>query len=539
MAGPQWTIMLYLSGDNDLSAEMVRAIDDIAEVGVPEGVAVTIQYDPVAPNLPTFRYFLQPGDKPRLKPHAGPIPLAYNAEPVPNAENAASPRTLSDFITWSLGKSSGKYRMLVLSGHGAGATGDFLTDTNVPGGQARSLSIPRLRDALTNARDAAVDHDVISRDAPLLHILGMDSCLMSMAEVGYEVRNATRQGADGKRIRPTSETSEYDPGAALVQYLVGSEGFVPNAGWPYGYLLEKLKEKVADGHDLDPKSVGGYIVRDFVDYYRNYVAAGVSVDMAACELARLDGLAVALDGLTNELSTAMKDPKIRDMVILAHWRAQSFKLDQNTDLGDFCDLLMKDAASGGYTMIEKACGRVTTAIAEALGKSDDRRTIRQDFVGVDFQYASGLSVYFPWHLAAVAPEYSKNGQSRFPELAPYRTLRFPKNTGWATLLEEYLACTMRPPKDLGGPTVEAVLAAKSGTPMGAPGGGLVVAGANKFVEGTNKFVEGTNKFVEGTNKFLQQLGPLLPWSMKNPPQQVEMPRVVEHQGPAQSLPSSR
>src|SRR5262249_60201872 len=99
----------------------------------------------------------------------------------------------------------------------------------------------------------------------------------------------------------------------------------------------------------------------------------------------------------------------------AHGRAKSFKPDQNPDLGDFCDLLKKDAADGGYAKIEKACGRVSAALAEILGKSDDPPKIRQDFVGVDFQYASGLSVYFPWHLAAVPPEYARNGRDKFPD----------------------------------------------------------------------------------------------------------------------------
>src|SRR5262249_9508461 len=143
--------------------------------------------------------------------------------------------------------------------------------------QRRSLSIPILRRALTNARNEAVTKHLLSGKQPLLHILGMDSCLMSMAEVGYEVRNATRARTGGV---DKDEASEYDAGAPLVQYLVGSEGFVPTAGWPYGYLLSKLKDKIVDGHRLDPALMSGYIVEDFVDYYRNYVAASVSVDMS-------------------------------------------------------------------------------------------------------------------------------------------------------------------------------------------------------------------------------------------------------------------
>ena len=34
------------------------------------------------------------------------------------------------------------------------------------------------------------------------------------------------------------------------------------------------------------------------------------------------------------------------MIIVAHWRAQSFKFEQFTDLWDFCDQLQKTAHEG-------------------------------------------------------------------------------------------------------------------------------------------------------------------------------------------------
>src|SRR5262245_22795816 len=111
----RWLIMIYLSGDNNLSAEMVRAINDIASVGMPETVAVTIQYDPVARGVPTLRYYLAPGEKPQLAPGPGPIPLANDFESV-DAENAADPEVLSDFIVWSFEKAKHArpiHRMLV------------------------------------------------------------------------------------------------------------------------------------------------------------------------------------------------------------------------------------------------------------------------------------------------------------------------------------------------------------------------------------------------------------------------------------------
>src|SRR5262245_54284403 len=59
-AKTEWTIMLYLSGDNNLSEEMIRTLNEIQSQGVPEGVAFTIQYDPRAPDTSTLRYAVKP-----------------------------------------------------------------------------------------------------------------------------------------------------------------------------------------------------------------------------------------------------------------------------------------------------------------------------------------------------------------------------------------------------------------------------------------------------------------------------------------------
>src|SRR5438309_1593077 len=522
---PLWLVMIYLSGDNNLSPEMVNAINDIARTGLPDRVALTIQYDPSLRSLPTFRYYLEPHKPLKLKSHAGPIPLADYAEPVPDGENAASPQVLSGFINWSMSRiRDATHRMLVLSGHGAGPIGDFLTDDSVPGRQHRSLSMARLLEALRVAKDKAKIPDGQS----LLHILGMDSCLMSTVEVGYEVAEA-------------------------VDYLVASEGFVPNAGWPYGYLLTQLKRKLADDAKMDSADVAGRIVADSVDYYTGFTAASISFDLAACELAKLQpvedpedpikldqgnergertdaqlSLTKAIKQLAGKLREALDDPRIIDAVILAHWRAQSFKFEEYTDLGDFCQLL-----AGSMRQIKESTNVVASAALNIANAADDVEKAvnaavggRRGAAGAEFQHGTGLSVYFPWSLAMAPPEYS-NGRARpvmFPSLKPYSTSRFAIATGWDDFLERYLFKTMRKPKHVaGGKTIEPIIveeqAQRSSFTQGLT---KYIEGTNKYIEGTNKYIEGTNKYIEGTNKFQSGGGVGVRGSMKNPPQQVEV-----------------
>ena len=67
MPAYKWTIMVYMSGDNNLSEEMVRALNDLAiqatdeqgtSYGLPERVAITIQYDAAAQASPTSRFVI-------------------------------------------------------------------------------------------------------------------------------------------------------------------------------------------------------------------------------------------------------------------------------------------------------------------------------------------------------------------------------------------------------------------------------------------------------------------------------------------------
>src|SRR5262249_3110429 len=117
--------------------------------------------------------------------------------------------TLTDFIKWSIEQYPDfEHRMLILSGHASGAIGDFLpaehAANNAPG-----LTLPRLRSALAAAEKESRKQP--GRDK-LFDIIGMDTCLMGMGEVC----NVVEPYAD---------------------FLVASEGYVPEFGWPYQFLM--------------------------------------------------------------------------------------------------------------------------------------------------------------------------------------------------------------------------------------------------------------------------------------------------------------
>jgi hypothetical protein len=208
---------------------------------------------------------------------------------------------------------------------------------------------------------------------------------------------------------------------------------------------------------INAKLMAQYIVDDYITYYREYLPAEVSVDIAACELAKLGGpadpaesltlrrAACSLASLLNEqlkicgpnTEQNSKEAFVRDMIVLAHWRAQSYKFEQYTDLWDFCDQLLKSPDDPRLSEIKKACVSVKEAIDELVGRPKNGTGGRQNYEGIEFQHSYGLSVYFPWSCAAFS-DADKN---------IYRELAFARDTGWGDFLELYLDKTRREPRE--------------------------------------------------------------------------------------------
>src|SRR5262249_20752595 len=155
---------------------------------------------------------------------------------------------LRNFMYQSITKHPADYYALVLSGHGSGAVGDFLTDPDSAApGPFRTLSIPNLRWVFDQVK-SRLDKEGLGLREGKIDGLGMDSCLMSMAEVAYELRNN-------------------------VRFMLGSEGFEPNTGWPYHRLLESFRDNAAT---MTPGNLGPLIVQIYTRYYVDYELGGVS-----------------------------------------------------------------------------------------------------------------------------------------------------------------------------------------------------------------------------------------------------------------------
>lgn len=461
--GTVWTIMLYLAGDNNLADECVFALTQIKEVDTDKRVRVVAQFDPTGRKVRTRRFTINKtlkdgkpenkdlvrgaqlhGGKNRRKiiedalADSNPLPqgtVTFSDEPPRRLAkpgeivdgDSGDPKFLFDFISWSVENFPADHYMVVLSGHGGGAIEqEFLFDQTSKG----TLTIAELGEVFGKVRERLKN----KAGEPLqIDVVGMDSCLMSMAEVVHQLSGS-------------------------VKFMISSESFGPQSGWPYGRIIERLNESLTmTNGKTSPEDLGLIMVDEHVDFYTEYALAdGLSVDISMMEVARVDDLAGAVKQLAQELITELKTGKhlkethkpseFLDQIVLAHWEAQSYNGEVYVDLRDFCECLMKRYNADGIapaaasdpnaTDINEKIKRrkaVVTACETVVKVIDSLLVKKSCFMGVQFQYSFGVSIYFPW--AEVDPDYNE------------QQLSFLSASDWKKFLEQYVESTRRLPRN--------------------------------------------------------------------------------------------
>jgi hypothetical protein len=439
MAKKEWTIMIYMAGDNNLAVDMAYAMEQIKGVAdeAAESPNLFVYYDGNSPAIPTLYCDFSQPHKPRYV-RSYKVPNKRYPVAKKENENAADPRSVLNFVDWcvnkvevenngeiTFGRRAQKYA-LIFSGHSLGFQDIGLFKDETAG---KSM---KMTDFYTVLQGVVSTQDELEQDAKRsqwegeakelettillgqkLDILGFDSCVMGMLEVGYQFNK-------------------------VAKTMIASEGSVPSAGWTYAKILGCLAREQSD--KLDTRSVAELFVKEFIRSQDAYTVGGVSVDMAAWDLSRFGYLAEAFDELSEALIACFKDKESRiyrqmERVILqVHWKCQSYMYDQNVDLGDFCELLNRECGLVAEDLgaedvemlsrVQKECRKVLKELKKAV--------ILSGFSGGGYQYSNGVSVFFPWSREGY--EVSRKN---------YESLWFAKDVsrkqlGWTDFLKKYL-----------------------------------------------------------------------------------------------------
>ncbi|MCB1023816.1 MAG: hypothetical protein KDB79_05480, partial [Acidobacteria bacterium] len=438
MQDQEWTIMVYMAGDNNLSVDMAYAMEQIKEfaAGDTDRVNLFVYYDGKSQSIPTLYCDFSDSKNPRQVRSYLVSNKLYPVKPEPD-ENAADHRSIINFVDWCVntvpyeengetyyGRKARRYA-LIFSGHSMGFQdiGMFKDETS-----DHTLSMEKMNwllgritkteeELLEDNKDLRHNEDSFARAtteilAQKLDILGFDSCVMGMLEVGHQFSD-------------------------VAKTMIASEGSVPSAGWTYAKILGNL---ACQSKGLDINEVTSNFVSEFVRSQDSYTIGGVAVDMAAWDLSKLNSLNKEFAGLSKKLIECFEDSgstlyrQMERVLLQVHWKCQSYMLEQNVDLGDFCSLLKDECASlmkelGGDSApiledIERHCEGVLRELGNAV--------ILSGFSGGKYQYSNGISLFFPWSLAAY--EVSRDN---------YESLEFVENTdagrSWNEFLNKYLS----------------------------------------------------------------------------------------------------
>jgi hypothetical protein len=477
-----WTVMVYLAGDNNLADECVFALTEMKAAMIDTRVTVVAQFDPTARRVRTRRFVLNKslhegknGNNPDrtalaalggqawnnrksilddaivglpagTKPFpdksgkdggrlvnpvgaAGVAAVAVVPAPAPADEfdtDSGDPKLLFDFINWTVEQHPADHYMIILSGHGSGVLDqEFLRDESSKG----TLTIKELGEVFKAVKKELKDKE---GNQLVIDVLGFDSCVMGMAEVCYEL-------------------------ADTVKYMVSSESFGPQTGWPYGRIIDRLSTSLKNTNGkTSAKELALFAVDEHVDFYLEYAEAnGLSVDISVMDVEKIPLLVedvYKLAAVLREALTAGEKRKMKagfseflDQIVLAHWEAQSYNGELYVDLRDFCERLqaryrpdlVKPVPAGDPAEEEvnaeiERRKNVFKACTDVINRIKNELVIQSCFMGVVYQFSNGVSVYLPW--AEVAPDYNE------------AELRFIKASGWRDFLEQYVRVTRREPR---------------------------------------------------------------------------------------------
>lgn len=221
----EWTILIVMQGDNNLSYFMHQNINIMKSIGSDHDVNLAIQWDEPFKHK-TWRY------KVGLKRLEDCATLNKDMGKNPSKE-------LVEAATWAFKKYPAKKKALILWNHGSGILDEEQNWNHNRGilydfSSNKCLTNQGLFDALAIIKNKTLE-------GKNLDLIGMDACLMAMVEVAYQIK-------DFANIFVASENIQYTP------------------GWHYASILNQLK---LYPKNYDSISLGHLIVRSFEKFNKN------------------------------------------------------------------------------------------------------------------------------------------------------------------------------------------------------------------------------------------------------------------------------
>ncbi|WP_299755617.1 clostripain-related cysteine peptidase [uncultured Chloroflexus sp.] len=351
----EWTVLVYLDGDNNLESDAIDDFEEMARVGSTDQVHIVVQMDRIrSPEVWDDRRYGNWDSTLRFRVEAGMEPTRENALTDLGERNMGDPATLSDFLIWGIENYPAKRYAIILWDHGASWLGIASDDTD-----GDVLNLPEI----SSAFETAIARTRIGG----FEMIGFDACLMAQFDVLHTV-------------------------APYGRVAVASAELEPNSGWAWDAWLEQVVAKP----EQDGYAIGPVIVQTYMDSFRGQSADEVT--LSAFDLTRMNELVSGLDALAQELQRGVQQSytAIGQARSFTNVYAPSYAEEFNAiDLPHFLNLLPQQGATGA---VRERAAQLLRAIESARLANG---------VGSYHRESGGLSIYFPQLANLYAEAYER------------------------------------------------------------------------------------------------------------------------------------
>jgi len=380
----EWTVMVYLDGDNNLESFAVNDFLEMSQVGSTSAINIVVQLDRISGHDSRYDNWTETH---RFYVTQGMVPSRANA--ISNwgdgkggrEVNMGDPQTLVDFVTWSMSRYPARRYALILWDHGSGwkEMENTLTELRsnlhyVSSPEEKRKIREKIKELEGKLSRWKIEKSICTDDSSgydsltlqelrwaleeipgTMDIIGFDACLMGMIEVAYEIKNYSF-------------------------VMVASQADENGDGWPYDTILQSLKNS--------PEMSAEEFAFVMVEKYGQEYSLSQSATLSAVRLPYIFDLRVTLDNLVANLLGKNQD------WLAVHIALQTTRRFDDTDYKDLKGFL------GG--VVSGTWNEELKDLAEAVITEFDNVLIASSGP----PGANGLSIYLPDFGRSISSQYN-------------------------------------------------------------------------------------------------------------------------------------
>ncbi len=332
----EWTIAIYLVGNNNLSDSGWTDLNEMEVVGSSNSLAIAVEAEfsqkysnavPIQYQAGTYRFLV---NKDTDRQTVSSLATA-TALPATNMSEAAS---LTNFVKWAAENYPAKKFALILWDHGMGYQGGFIDGTS---------DLLKLNEIVSGIKASGVHPDLV----------GFDACLMGMHEIGMSLRG-------------------------LSDWMIGSEEVEPGSGYPYDKILARLQTTPA----LTAQQLGSAIVDD----YGASNASNTRIDtstQALLDLSKISGFNDELGKMAEALSANLSQNRSGVRYAFDSSSVLRFHVQDQADF------------RSAMTALETVSGAIGTSARAAGTAFTSSGVVARNSASGIAAAASGLALFFP------------------------------------------------------------------------------------------------------------------------------------------------